>query len=187
MPETVAATPPTRTRTPLERVTVYQPLLTEHGWTITYTESQYRARLDAVHPSGATVMVTAGCAGRNDGSGRARRYVLNAPGLGRQCWFAVNDPQFAQFAAAPAIRYGRKVPSKCRCRTHAGRSKLRWLTEARAKDALLEARIGRTLHHDQRRAEQRAYPCPDDDRVWHLSSIPSWKPAAGESPLWDAS
>ncbi|MFM9373213.1 hypothetical protein [Streptomyces sp. Da 82-17] len=182
MPETVAATPPVPV---LDRVTAYQPLLDQHGWASTLTHTATRARLEAVHADGAAVMVTAGSAGRTRSGTRPHLYVLRAPDRrGLQQWRGVTEHAFTVFVETRRPVPSSRIHSKCRCRTHDGRPKLRYATEQRARAVLVEAQIQRVLRSQARRAERRAYRCPDDDRVWHLSSRPQWTPRAGESPLW---
>lgn len=183
MSEVLTEQPAPPAWSPRERVARWEPALTQHGWTVHVTATDTRARLDAFHPGGAAVMVTAGIAGRN-GSSRVNLYALNPPAAGSNAWLAVKPTALEAFVISAQRVVGPRVPSKCQCRTGAGRRKTRYATERRAKAALLDTAISRELHHRVRRAECRAYQCPTDDRVWHLSSRPVWRPAAGESPLW---
>lgn len=47
-----------------------------------------------------------------------------------------------------------------------------FFTEHAARMALVNAKIKRALRHNQRRREQRAYPCPHRPGIWHLTSQP---------------
>lgn len=183
MSEALTEQPAPPALTPHERVTHWEPALTQHGWTVSITATHTRARLDAFHPGGAAVMVTAGIAGRA-GSSRVNLYALNPPSVGRQSWLGVKASVLEEFVRSPKTVSGRHIPSKCHCRSSAGRRKTRYATERLAKAALLDTVISRELHHQARRAECRAYQCPTDDRVWHLSSRPVWRETPGESPLW---
>lgn len=183
MPETLPNTPPPPPATPHDRVAAYGPLLTENGWTIQIEHTAERARLDAEHPSGAAVMVTAGVAGRSGHDGRIRRYALHPGNVSPQPWLSVRGAWFEKFVRTRKTQ-GRRVLSKCRCKTGDGHPKHRHPTERRATDVLLTARIRRAVSGQARRAECRVYRCPDDDRVWHLSSLPTWTPAPGDSVLW---
>lgn len=46
----------------------------------------------------------------------------------------------------------------------------RCFTEQEAKTAVLEAKIRRGLRGKAHRREERAYPCPDEPAVWHVTS-----------------
>jgi len=186
MPETLPEAPPAPRLSPRERVAKWEPLLRDNDWTVHVSHTEQRARLEATHPSGATVMVTAGLAGRTTGSGRVQMYVLKPLGQLPQAWLAVKSGGFEEFARSRTVGWSRRVPSKCRCRTGSGHRKVRHTTERRANNALLDTRIQSAVKGKDRRAECRAYRCPQDDRVWHLSSRPMWREAPGDSSLWDA-
>ncbi|MFD8777576.1 hypothetical protein [Streptomyces sp. NPDC059916] len=171
MPETTTPMQPDVDLTPRERVEEWAPLLREHGWRVQISATMARARLDAFHPSGAVVMVTAGSVGRRR-SEKAYLYVLKPPNSSPKGWLAVNRGPFGEFVRTGTVRSGRWVTSKCGCQ------KLRHATEARAEAALLDTKIRRTLHHQERRNECRVYRCPDDDRAWHLTSQPARTHAA---------
>jgi hypothetical protein len=178
--ETLPDAPPTPALPPCERVAQWEPILRDNGWKVQTSHTDQRARLEASHLSGAAVMVTAGLAGRAV-KGRVNLYVLPA---NSRHWLCVKAGGAQSFATTQTVSgYRRWVETKCSCRTGAGRRKVRYATERRANDALLNTRIERELN-DGRRAECRAYRCPDDDRVWHLSSRPSWRDAPGDSALW---
>lgn len=187
MPEP-ATTPERIHRTPRERVTPWEALLHQHGWTVDTTHTEQRVRIDATHPSGAAVMVTAGTAGRTASNGRSHFYVLETSLRQAPVWLSVRAPGLKEFAATRVVSgYKRRVESKCRCRTQAGNRKVSYATEARAKQVLVETRIQRALsRREDGKVEQRAYPCPMDDRAWHLSSKPSWRAAPSDSALWGA-
>lgn len=166
MPETTTSMQPDVDLTPRERVDEWAPVLREHGWQVQISATMARARLEAFHPSGAVAMVTAGTVGRSR-SGKAHLYVLKPPGASPRGWLSVNRAPFGEFARTRTVRSGRWVQSKCGCQ------KIRHATEARAKGALLDTRIRRAVHHQERRAECRVYRCPNDDRAWHLTSQPA--------------
>jgi hypothetical protein len=46
-------------------------------------------------------------------------------------------------------------------------------SEARAREALVTAKIRRGLRGNKLRREQRIYPCPGDVLVYHLTSLPA--------------
>lgn len=185
MSETVPDAPPVPRLTPRERVARWEPALTQHGWIVTVTHTDERARLEATHPSGAAVMVTSGRAGRQGANGTTKLYVLpghhNVP-----AWIGVRRPGLEEFIRSRIVTgYRKRVQSKCQCLTRAGRRKVRYVTDARATHAMAEARRQR-LEEGQPAdtVECRTYRCPDDDRVWHVSSKRTWRDEPGDSPLW---
>jgi hypothetical protein len=52
--------------------------------------------------------------------------------------------------------------------------KRRFPDEHTAKDALVQAKIRRSLHGSSKRRERRAYECPDC-HGWHLTSSDEWR------------
>ena len=187
MSETQVEAPPSVRLTPRERVAKWEPFLREHGWSLRIVHTDQRARLEAMHRSGAVVMVTSGSAGRTS-SGHTKFYVLK-PGDGPVAiWLGVRRTGFEEFVRSRVVSgYWNRVESKCQCRTGAGRRKVRYATKSRAKMAMADARRQRERDDEEETAECRTYRCPDDDRVWHMSSRRSWRKAAGESALWDGS
>lgn len=165
---------------PVERLLPYQDLLQAQGWTIRLKCIGHRARLEAFHPDGATVMATA----VRDISGQRRRnafYVLHAPGQGVEFWIAVRKPAFEHFAASRSLPAGTrtvKVPSRCRC------GKTRFATHRRGKDVMHQVQ-DRQSEAGEGQPVGRVYRCPDDDRAWHLTrSLQRY----GEQPdgIWTA-
>lgn len=58
-----------------------------------------------------------------------------------------------------------------------GCGKVRFKNRADAEDAVLQAKLSRGLHGNDKRREQRAYPCPEcPGKVWHLTSRPARQP-----------
>lgn len=184
MTSPISELPPAPRLTPRERVAKWEPLLAAHGWAVQITHTDERARLEAEHPSGSTLMITSGRAGREGANGTTKLYVLPNTHA-RSGWLGVRRAGMEEFIRTQTVAGSRKrVPSKCQCRTGAGRPKVRYATLPRATRALEEARAQRAREGQADKAECRIYRCPDDDRVWHTSSRPVWRPAVGESPLW---
>ncbi|MFK0172625.1 hypothetical protein ACIQU5_27895 [Streptomyces sp. NPDC090306] len=162
-------------RTPEQVVAGYRDAMRKAGWHIEAETSDHRARLEARRRDGADInlMVTHV---RDRG---VNTYVLPAARLGKPpVWLAVNKTDFAHAVhhrALPHAYSGTPVFSKCRC------GKFRAPNEFWALQALLRTRIRRHLKHQEKRRERRVYRCEADDRVWHLTSKPSWK---GGTPGW---
>ncbi|MEV1042368.1 hypothetical protein AB0J01_38000 [Streptomyces sp. NPDC050204] len=157
--------------TPGERVAPFVPLLQAQGWRTEITDHALRARLEAFHPCGAVIMITA------DTRRRASTglYVLR-PTEGN--WRKIHTSTLTHFARTltlpPEGRFP-IVPSKCRC------LKASFPTGATAAARLAE--IAATAAPDTARPV-RHYRCDADDRVWHLTSKPTgYTPA---TPLTDA-
>jgi hypothetical protein len=157
-----AGRPPLVPRSPRERLAPYVPLLERAGWTLHVAAADHRGRIEAFHPDGAIAMVKA----RPDRPYGARLYVLHAPGAGPQLWLAVNRTSFEYFAQRCRLPDGpvRAVGTKCRCR------KLRYPSQQAAMNELVNVKLKRAFARRISRREQRAYRCPVDDRVWHLTS-----------------
>ncbi|MGP4085470.1 hypothetical protein [Streptomyces sp. KR55] len=151
---------------PRERLVPYEELLERAGWRIVVTATDERARLEAFHRD-AVIMVTASLGGASG----ARRYVLPAAGRGTPHWRPVNLAGLEHFAATlqlPPKTKRVRLTSKCTC------DKRRYPSEAIAKDAIVEVTIKRVVKMHTLQSERRAYRCPDDDRVWHLTAIAKW-------------
>jgi hypothetical protein len=148
--------------TPHSRLIRYQSEIDRAGWKVTFVRDTERARIEGFHPSGAAVMATAK-AGRD----YANLYVLPAAPTARTRWLRVSNGCFAYFLehlTLPAGVRGFRVPFICRCRKTG-----RYPTEAVAGAVMVDIRIKRVLKAHSAQVERRAYRCPDDDRVWHLT------------------
>lgn len=145
--------------TPGELLVGYAPMLEAAGWETEYSDHPLRARLEAYHPTGAEVMITADLR-RPPHAKRRHIYVLDAPGTGR--WVRIPLIYLEYYARHRVLPPGAKASvfrrTKCTC------DKSRYPTRRAARRALDEvrARVGRT--------ERRLYRCEADDRVWHLTS-----------------
>lgn len=147
--------------TPRDKVTPYEPPLAAAGWQIHLTANRDRARLEAAHPSGAALMITA-VRGRRG----VHHYVLPAAGTPR--WLAVGRAAVEPFTHDPRLLPGtaRHIPRTwCRCPKRG-----RYPTESHAAAALLDVKINKALRETRTARERTTYRCPHDDRVWHLTS-----------------
>ncbi|MFE3123719.1 hypothetical protein ACFXHD_09890 [Streptomyces hydrogenans] len=150
-----------------ERLAPYLPLLKRMKWHLDDPDGDGGQRLEAVHRSGARVMIVARrrCYG-------VRRYGLLAPGQGSHRWRQLNVEEFTEFLRTRMIPPGAHTPhSACRCK------KRRFASEHASLMSLVDCKMQRDLHRERRRREKRAYRCLRDPRVWHLTS---W--AAGPTP-----
>lgn len=77
-------------------------------------------------------------------------------------WMGVFHPR-KKLAASDADRH---AEAKNRC------AKVKFLTASDAQDALLRAKIARSLRGSQKRREERAYWC-NECSAWHLTSVPA--------------
>ncbi|MFE4658120.1 hypothetical protein ACFRFJ_15725 [Streptomyces hydrogenans] len=137
----------------------YLPLLRRFHWRI---ETGGDHRLEAVHRSGARIMLTT----RRDRYG-VRRYVLLPPGEKSPRWHQVSSEAVTEFIRVRRLPRGTaaRIPhTVCHCK------KRRYVSEYTALQYLVEAKLLRHLHRDRKRRECRAYRCPTDPRVWHLTS-----------------
>ncbi|WP_435601318.1 hypothetical protein [Streptomyces sp. C10-9-1] len=153
----------------------YQSLMDRAGWRTRITEVEGRALLESVHPSGALVLVTAAL----DRGNRVHRYVLHAGGRKTPSWRQVNREGLEYFARYRTLGHGccaHVVQPLCRC------EKRRYPSEARAKKSLLDIMLNKELRRGRRATETRVYRCPDDDRVWHITSIKRWRPQEAGTP-----
>ncbi|MFF8412885.1 hypothetical protein [Streptomyces omiyaensis] len=144
-----------------ERFGPYLPLLRRFRWRIETAGEGHR--LEAVHRSGARVMLTT----RRDDRYGVRRYVLSVPGEKSLRWRQVSSAALAEFLRTRRLPAGTPVripPTICHCK------KRRYVSEYDALQYLVEAKLRRNLHRERRRRECRVYRCPTDPRVWHLTS-----------------
>ncbi|MEU4168902.1 hypothetical protein AB0F46_18745 [Streptomyces sp. NPDC026665] len=147
---------------PHTRLIRYQSEVDRAGWKGSFVKDTERSRIEGFHPTGAAVMATAR-AGRD----YVNLYVLPANPTGRTRWVSVSNGSFAYFLehlALPARVRGFRVPYLCRCRKTG-----RYPTEAVAGAVMVDIKIKRVLKAHSTQVERRAYRCPDDDRVWHLT------------------
>ena len=148
---------------PLEaRLRPYQSLLDQAGWKTRSAADEQRARIDAFHPDGAAVMVTV-VRGR-----KTNAYVLPAAQKKTPRWRAINAGDLEVFLTRRQVIAPRIPTSQCDC------GKRRYPTEALASAAIVDVTIRRVLKQHRSQSERRAYRCPDDDRVWHLTHIAKW-------------
>lgn len=148
--------------TPEARLIRFQSAIDRAGWRISYKGGDERARVEGFHPDGHAVMATA-IRGRP-----VRTYVLVAAGKRTPRWAATSAAALEHFLVhrqLPAGAVRRRPNSKCQCKK-AGR----YPTETLAKLALLNILINKEIRQGRQATERRAYRCPDDDRVWHLTS-----------------
>jgi hypothetical protein len=144
------------------RLSRYQSLIGRAGWTTRSTADADRARVEGFHPDGAAVMVTA-VRGR-----RVNAYVLPVAPKNTPRWRAIHAADLEAFLLRRQVKAPHIPSSKCAC------GKRPYPTEAYAKAAIVEVTIRRVVKLHGLQYERRAYRCPDDDRVWHLTSIPEW-------------
>lgn len=140
-----------------ERLVAFQRMLEKSGWKLVLTSHPLRARLEAFHPFGATVMITAD----SRRPGHCRKINIYFLGLGATTWRKCGKKYLEYviaYAKKPRRTHFPRVESKCRCN-----KKGRYPTQAAATAVSDEiARLNR--------GELRAYRCDADDRVWHLTS-----------------
>ncbi|MEU9208523.1 hypothetical protein AB0D27_11355 [Streptomyces sp. NPDC048415] len=151
---------------PKQMLKPYVPILHRAGWRVRFTADEHRARIEAFHPDGAAVMLTA------VPERGTLAYVLYASTDYAPPWLATSPAaieHFAQHRKLPPGGRRIKPGSKCDCG-----KKGRFPTEAWAKKALTDIRIKRALSQRRQGAERRAYRCPHDDRVWHLTHTRKW-------------
>jgi hypothetical protein len=144
---------------PGEQVAAHRRPLERAGWRVEVFDHPLRGRLEAFHPRGATVMLTADR--RRSGDPRTVIGYLLPPGARR--WVRTDLDALAHFAVHLRLPPGagcRRIATKCRC------DKVRYPTLAAAAAALGTIAPTRTGHHHER----RCYRCEADDRVWHLTS-----------------
>lgn len=173
---TPPSTPPS---TPRERIAQFEPMLRRTGWQVRFHATDDRARIEASHVDGSAVMVTVG-------RGRRKYFLLERAGTGTPYWLSVNLSVLEHFAEhrqlPPEGAAVRRPTPKCQC----GKSGM-YPTEQYAKDAIVEVTVRRVLHEKGRQSERRVYRCPDDDRVWHITSRARWypsKPKATKDASW---
>jgi hypothetical protein len=150
---------------PLQRLAPYQVLIERAGWRLQTDTAGGRARVEGFHPSGAAALVTAG----RDGVVKA--YVLPAARKNTPCWSEIHPMALAHWLRHRTLTESdvpRRPRSRCACR------KRRYPSEAYAARSLVDATIRRVVKRHGRQKECRAYRCPDDDLVWHLTSLPEW-------------
>ncbi|MFJ8153935.1 hypothetical protein [Streptomyces sp. NPDC094468] len=155
-------------QTPREQLAPFEALTVRAGWTASITDTDRRATLEGFSPKGAAVMVTA-VRGRG-----VNAYVLYP--AKRPIWLVTTPRAIEHFLTHEALPAGvrRGVPTgKCQC----GKTG-RYPTETRAQEVLTEIKIREQLRERRTMAPRRAYRCPDDDRVWHLTRKKTWYPAA---------
>lgn len=175
-PEELAALRPQGCRlSPVDRVSRSREVLVRNGWTVEIAGHPLRARLEATHPSGAAVMITADMRRPDD---RIKMYLLRPPGRGH--WQRLRAGMLPLAAERPercGVTMGRPE-SKCRC------GKAKYPTAIRAAEELDRARAKR-LAKGQQRTEKRYYRCEYDDRAWHLTSMEDdWEPEIPLAGAW---
>ncbi|MFJ2719397.1 hypothetical protein [Streptomyces sp. NPDC087437] len=147
---------------PRKRLAPYQLLMDRTGWKARLTWSADQARLEAFQPDGAAVMVTA----VRDAD--INTYVLPATQKAVPRWRLIHPSDLTAFLTRRQVIDPRIPTSPCAC------GKRRYPTESRAKAAIVDVTIHRVVKRHGLQYERRAYRCPDDDRVWHLTSLPTW-------------
>ncbi|WP_143662379.1 hypothetical protein [Streptomyces sp. Amel2xC10] len=151
---------------PEARLVRFQSSIDKADWKLAFMGGDERARIEGFHPDGHAVMATAV-------RGRAvHAYVFADAGKKTRKWVATNPDALTYFLVhqqLPAGAARRRPYRKCRC------GKRRYPTQALAKAALLDILTNKELRQGRRATETRAYRCPDDDRVWHLTSRKSWR------------
>ncbi|MFE2469738.1 hypothetical protein [Streptomyces mirabilis] len=170
-----AASVPRWEPSPHERLVRYQSIIDRSGWKVSFVRGDERARIEAFHPSGAAVMATAK-AGRDC----VNLYVLAAAPTEGVRWLHVSAGSFTYFlehVALPEGTAGMRVPFLCRCAKSG-----RYPTEACARAVMVDVTIRRVLKRHSVQGERRAYRCPDDDRVWHLTRRAKWYDAKKPEP-----
>ncbi|MFB7596909.1 hypothetical protein [Streptomyces sp. NPDC056160] len=153
--------PPVDARPDL-RLGHYQSLINRAGWKVRSMAGENRARIEGFHRDGAAVMVTA-VRGR-----KVNAYVLPAARKRTPRWRAIHAADLDAFLLRRQVNAPYIPTSKCAC------GKRPYPTEAYAKAAIVDVTIRRVVKLRGLQHERRAYRCPDDDRVWHLTSIPKW-------------
>lgn len=151
------------------RLSPYQSLIDRAGWKLRAAVTEQRARIEAFHPSGAAVMVTAA---------RGRRiyvYVLPAAEKNIPSWRVIHRADLERFLRTRNISGPHTPTCLCSC------DKRRYPTEAYAKTTKFEVNLRRVVREHGAMGERRAYRCEDDDRVWHLTSRASW---SKRPPSW---
>lgn len=168
-PEPPAEEPPTPPddpvgRAPHDRLGPYQSLIARAGWKAHSHRAEDRARLEAFQPDGAAVMVTA-VRGR-----KTNAYVLPVAPAQKKTprWRAINPGDLEAFLVCRQVVAPRIPTCRCDC------GKRRYPTETSAKAAIVDVTIRRVVREHHLQSERRAYRCPDDDRVWHLTHIAKW-------------
>lgn len=152
-------------QTPLQRLAPHQQRIERAGWRLQTDTIGQRARIEAFHPSGAVTLLTADC------EGPVKAYVLPATDKGTPSWSEIHPMGLAHWLRHRALTESdipRRPLSRCTCR------KRRYPSEAYAARTLVDATIRRVVKRHGRQKECRAYRCPDDDLVWHLTSLPEW-------------
>ncbi|MFJ8348966.1 hypothetical protein ACIQ9J_21920 [Streptomyces sp. NPDC094153] len=147
---------------PRKRLAPYQSLMDRTGWTASLTRTADRARLEAFQPDGAAVILTA-VRGQD-----VNAYVLPATQKAVPRWRAIHPADLTAFLTRRQVIDPHLPPGLCAC------GKRRYPTEARAKAAIVDVTIHRVVRQHGLQYERRAYRCPDEDLVWHLTSIPKW-------------
>lgn len=145
------------------RLSPYQSLIDRAGWKLRAAVTEKRARIEAFHPSGAAVMVTAAL-GRH-----VNVYVLPAAEKNIPSWRVIHRTDLEIFLSTRSIRSPYTPTCLCNC------DKRRYPTEDYAKTAKFEVNLRRVVKEHGAMGERRAYRCEDDDRVWHLTSRASWR------------
>ncbi|MET7363177.1 hypothetical protein ABZS76_32735 [Streptomyces sp. NPDC005562] len=158
--------------TPGQQAAAYAPRLENAGWQVDVFDHPVRGRLEAFHPSGASVMITVDHRRRKKRN-RPTLYILHPPGTGswRHAPQAMLD-YFTTHQKLPPGVGGPRVSSKCRC----GKEGM-YPTLRAASAALSEIGPKRKAG----KGEARCYRCSFDDRVWHLTS--KWNGYADSIPL----
>lgn len=157
--------------------------LHESGW-VTEAKGPERdwphARVTATHECGASLHVLADRDYNKKGRSKyvRRRYSIGLPwGPKRSRWYEVSLETLLAFAADPGVTAPEgALPTAapdgegCQC----GKIKM---TESEADARLLGAKM-RYARGNERRREERKYPCDDDPRVFHLTSKKYLAPSA---------
>lgn len=150
--------PPSVDDSPELRLRLYQSLIDQAGWKMRASVTEERARLEAFHPSGAAAMVTA-ARGRP-----VNAYALPATEKNTPRWRVIHHADLELFLQKQSFRGCHTPTCLCTC------GKQPYPTQRHAKEAVLEVTLRRVVREHGVQGERWFYRCPDDDRVWHLTS-----------------
>ncbi|MFF8406931.1 hypothetical protein ACF06P_35550 [Streptomyces sp. NPDC015684] len=158
-----------RNLSPEQRLIRFQALVDQAGWKMSFVFDGDSARIEAFHPSRAAVMVTAR-AGRD----RVNAYVLPPAVRDLPRWLSVRAASVEFFLTHLTLPPGQRhhpVTWLCKCPKTG-----RFPTESWAKHFMTDIAIHEGLRRYRGSALRRAYLCPDDNRVWHVTRRKKWYP-----------
>ncbi len=147
------------------KIRVCQELLARNGWKMTTKRvTTERTEIKARHPGGAMALVV--LFRESFGHRNLRYHVLCELDNGEVCWYETKIQGFRIFAETQNLpqHHRQQTAPDCRC------GKVCFPCEDYANDVVLQSKIHRVFAGNSRRRERNVYLCPDDARVWHVTS-----------------